>query len=153
MSYLSSAKNSDRFRALDELNPMSRRRDMTTNVCSKVREQSEIIRYRGSEGISSYNKIILPDPLRPPVPDFFWLQPYILKCCKMLKNGRIYLIFFLFLYLFSRRIWICGWKTLEFKWSTTKSVRSKMYRVKYAAPYRYNWYLFFFQICLELVEF
>ena len=43
MSYLSSAKNFDRFRALDELNPMSRSRDMTTNVSSKVREQSEIM--------------------------------------------------------------------------------------------------------------
>ena len=32
---------------------------MTTNVSSKVREQSEIIRYRRWEGISSYNKIIL----------------------------------------------------------------------------------------------
>ena len=62
-----------------------------TCVQYTVREQTWISWSWGLEGITSSN---MSNPLRPPVPDYFWLLPYILNCCKKDTDDRIDLIFF-----------------------------------------------------------
>ena len=64
-----------------------------TYVQYTVREQTQISWSWGLEGITSSN---MSNPLRPPVPDYFWLLPYTLTCCKKDTNDRIDFIFFKF---------------------------------------------------------